>query len=487
MDTPDGFDDTSWVERFGGALEKVAAGAWLWNFPPPVLPAPIVPIEVYREAYDRAYRTLAERARHDPEAAAQFAMSSLTVDHDPAEAMTIVREHPVVKSAPGVSDGNLTIRFRLANRLLFTDLKTVVLNLVKLSFQCGGQDAALRMHRYLTAIADGRVPAHEIIVIHGLSVKRRYRLGQGAYLASYKDIRTEFNLPDKPDLWPEKDGTDPAVLVRKVECGPGLIPDGHDVGLPDTRVGYRFPTEYHCDLKSWFDDSGLLVDLFSVVLRAPLQTRTRFVCVPAWVGEIDPNAGAGASETTGWRSYVPSKTKDDLIQSHVDAFVELAHGWYSHPDRKPAMAGALGRLAGSFSRPGGPFGQQDRILDVAIALEVLYGGKTGHRLARRAAALLGTSADEQTATYDHARGFYHTRSAILHTDNKQPPPIDQLDQHLQAGQDLGCRTLTALLQRQTPPDWANIQKNLEPDAQNYIEQRKPRKNTSCCTPTTHKP
>ena len=56
---------------------------------------------------------------------------------------------------------------------------------------------------------------------------------------------------------------------------------------------------------------------------------------------------------------------------------------------------AIRRLAASFARPGGRSGQEDRILDVAIALEVLYGGTTGHKLAQRAAALLGATAEEQ--------------------------------------------------------------------------------------------
>ena len=56
---------------------------------------------------------------------------------------------------------------------------------------------------------------------------------------------------------------------------------------------------------------------------------------------------------------------------------------------------AVRRLAASLSRPGGPFGEEDRILDVAIALEIFYGGKQGHELAKRAARLLGADATEQ--------------------------------------------------------------------------------------------
>ena len=81
---------------------------------------------------------------------------------------------------------------------------------------------------------------------------------------------------------------------------------------------------------------------------------------------------------------------------------------------------AVRRLAASLSRPGGPFGEEDRILDVAIALEIFYGGKQGHELAKRAARLLGADATEQIRTYDQARRFYTVRSRIVHA--KEPGP-----------------------------------------------------------------
>ena len=56
---------------------------------------------------------------------------------------------------------------------------------------------------------------------------------------------------------------------------------------------------------------------------------------------------------------------------------------------------------------------------------MLYGGMTGHKLAQRAAALLGEIAAEQKGTYDQAKGFYDVRSRIVH--GKEPPSLDDLD------------------------------------------------------------
>ena len=142
----------------------------------------------------------------------------------------------------------------------------------------------------------------------------------------------------------------------------------------------------------------------------------------------------------------------DLSQGDVDAFLKLARGWHVYLDRPDAMNLAIRRLAASFSRPGGRFGQEDRVLDVAIALEVLYGGTTGHKLAQRAAALLGGSATEQKHRYDQAKGFYDLRSSIVHWKNVAYSR-DVLGEELEAGRDLACLTLMSLLDRGEPPKW----------------------------------
>ena len=104
--------------------------------------------------------------------------------------------------------------------------------------------------------------------------------------------------------------------------------------------------------------------------------------------------------------------------------------------------------------------------DVAIALEVLYGGKTGPDLAQRAAALLGETAAEQKWTYDQAKGFYDARSRIVHWE--APPSLDILDRELETGRNLACLTLAKLLNRQEPLRWVDVMRNRLPETQAYI-------------------
>ena len=420
----------------------------------------------YWHALHRGYRALAARAKQDARAAKQFDESNLWLDSDPVEAMAILRQHPLIKPGlvgTGVNEG---VEFGVLNRVFRSDLSYVVSCLAKLSVIEGGGEAAGRLHRYLVAATNMCVPAQEITVFHGLIVGRRVDLDRGAYLAPYELARREFNLPDGPEPFPKKSYPNAAALVRGLEYGPGIGTFEDNPGLPDVQIHYRFPTDYRIELEAWFQDSKLLVDLLSMAAGVPLLSRTRYVRLDRWIEEIDPNFAFGSEDSGGFTSDVWPKGRE-LSDAGADAFLRLSRGWHAYPGRSDAMALAVRRLAASLSRPGGRFGEEDRILDTAIALEVFYGGTTGRKLSRRAAALLGADAEEQIGIFEQARRFYRTRSNIVHPELTLAP--EALHAALEAGRDLARRTLAALLKRNAAVRWADVLMNLTPEAQAHID------------------
>ena len=77
---------------------------------------------------------------------------------------------------------------------------------------------------------------------------------------------------------------------------------------------------------------------------------------------------------------------------------------------------AIRRLSASLSRSGSLAGQ-DRILDISIALEILYklsGGEITYKLATRAGWYLGNEACERLRIKKTLSDFYGFRSAIVH-------------------------------------------------------------------------
>lgn len=465
--TSPGFDEAGWIVRLGNALQQVAAQARPRYSPPPIEVPVTGTLDEYWEVLRSGYRVLAAQAGHDPVAASQFDDSYLHTTVEPIEAMSILREHPLL--APALEDSGLGegVGFRVLNRCFRADLKWLVSNLAKLSVKEGGEEAARRLHRYLTAGASSAVPAYEISIIHGLVVEKRFNLNAGAYIAPYADARAEFDLPDEPEPLPKAPHPDAAVLVRSLKYGPGVARLEVGVESPDMKIAYRFPDDYQIDLERWFEDSKLLVDLLSIAMRAPLLSRTRYVRLAKWIVEIDPNFAFGVQDSGGFTSDMWPQGRT-LTQSDVDAFAKLARGYCTDIEEPGALTHAIRRLAASLARPGGRFGQEDRILDVAIALEILYGGKTGHKLAQRAAGLLGATAADQIRIYDQARDFYDTRSGIVHAKKAQSA-LEVLDAQLEAGRDLACISLMRLFDRSEPPAWADVAQALLPETRAHID------------------
>ena len=398
------FNEAAWIARFADALEDVAASARPSYFPIPPETRHYGSIEKHRSALRRGYHSLAARAKHDPTALSQFNKSHLWVKIDPAEAKTILREHPLIKPGLDGSGKNERVQFRVLNKTFPSDLKSLIADLAKLSVKEGGECAARRLHRYLAAGENASIPAHEITVFHGVVVKERLDLGDGAYLTSYKHARVEFDLPDEPEPRPETSTPNAAVLVRGLSYGPGVVPlgDNDRDGLPYLQIVYRFPAEYQIDLAGWFDEKRLLVALLSIAARVPLLTRTRYVRLAEWVGEINPNFAFRILNSGGNISDMWPKGRD-LSKGEVDAFLALACGWINHRGSRKVNL-AIHRLAASFSRPGGQFGTEDRVLDIAIALEIMY-GLTGSGLSTRAAWLLGRTAEERRQIFDEVKSF----------------------------------------------------------------------------------
>ena len=451
------FNEAAWIERLAAALEQVAAEARPSFYPPPTELGGYGSFEERQSALHRGYRDLAARAKHDPTASIQFKESYLRINADPVEATAILREHPLIEPALRGSGRDESVGFRILGKTFRATLKGLVARLAKLSIKEGGQEAARCLHLYLTAGANGTVPAHEITVVHGLAVKRRFNLDAGAYLAPYADAKAEFGLPDDPEPFLKTPHSETAVLVRSLEYGPGVAPVDDGNLPPVVQISYLFPADHRLELESWFQDK-LVVELLSLATRFPMLSRTRLVRVASWIEDIDPNFAYGLMQSAGYTSDV-WPAGHDLSMEDADTFLGMARGWHTYADRPGAINLAIRRLAGSFSRPGGRFGQEDRILDVAIALEVLYGGTTGHKLAQRAAALLGETAEEQKQTYDQAKGFYAVRNRIVHW-NMSPPSRDVLDKELESGRDLACLTLKRLLNRDAPLRWADVMRNL---------------------------
>ena len=446
----------------GEELARIAYNADPCFFPQNVPPPWGATEDQISEHEKRQYRDLACAARHDETAAKRFAKSSLRLKADPQNARSVLREHPLLR--PGLTDcaGVESIGFPVLIRWIPVTLDRLITNLAKVAVRDGGESAARCLHNFLVAADGAGVPGYEIIVIHGLDLDRRFELGPEAFLVPYRSVRKRFDLPeedagefsfDRPESRREVSAVPPAAFVRRMRYRPGIHPGMVGEVWPEQVVSFEFPHAYEVGGEEWPSDSRMLAELLSVSLGVPLLCRSCFFRPDEWVAQLEPNLAHGAYGGHGYPLDVwPEGHPIDAKK--LDAFVRMAKGWVKYRREHGAIDLGVRRLAGSYSRAVSRFGVEDRIVDVAIALEAMYDSH-GHKSAQRAAGLLEGNDENRLSIYNTVKRLHTVRSAIVHAD-KPPQSREEMDKSLEAARDVGRRTLQSLCDRGSEVDWARV-------------------------------
>ena len=449
------FDPDGWIARLGASLEALA--------PTATYSVSFEAGYVSNLSYDQ-FRAIQAEAGFDPANLDAVAVGYASLRSDAEEQRAILHEHPVLKEVLKGCSGEermLLVRPGCNNG---TNTNGLVSNLVAQSVKTSGADAAGLLHRFLAEGNERRLDAREYVVIYGLKLTNRIQLGDGAFLAPLDDsfISQEgFSDEDGQKLRTVgvrdrafRDGWGGStVLVRDLEWGPGVAPKSTDHNRDPAEVAWRFP---------W--DVETVIDLLSVASHRPLVTSTRHVRVAKWMHEIDPNLvfgwwGGGGFTYDGWWK------EGELAAEAETRFSELVAGWVGFHWRcdreRDALRLAVRRLAGSFGRTG-RMQLQDRILDYAIALEILYrldSSELTYKLATRAAWLLEKIPGRRLASFEKMTEFYGIRSAIVHGATKKKHRKLGQEEFARAcadGRDLACSTLSEILRRGRFPDWKQV-------------------------------
>ena len=120
------------------------------------------------------------------------------------------------------------------------------------------------------------------------------------------------------------------------------------------------------------------------------------------------------------------------------------------------MAPIIARLDEALARDG-QFASEDKILDVAIALERMYqldGGEISHKMRTRVAWYLGNDAGSRLREMETIKKFYNLRSGIVHNKRKRNSPESD-HKIFNEGFSIARRTLFKLLHEEAP-DWEKL-------------------------------
>ncbi len=448
------FDAEDWIDRLGASLDSLAADV-KFSFSSDDGQGPYLTVDQVRALQEgaRSSSTIADTKIPN---GVQWS-GTLALD----KPLAILRDHPellrTLKSA-GEDEGLL---FLFPHQTDVVSSKDLVLRLLKRTALSTGHETARLLNRYLTEGAARQLEAREFVVIYGLKLAGRIGLGNGAFLAPLDDrfISEEGFTDEEADkLKSYGAGSEEfrnqsggsSVFVRDLKWGPGVAPGSDGQNAEMAEISHSFP--YGVET---------VVILLSIASRCPLATSARHIRAPAWMHEIHTISRFG-----GWSSAtlrLDGWWEEQALSSEAeDRFERLMAAWprfqFASDREHDAFMLAVWRLWRSFSRIGG-WELQDRILDYAIALEILYRpdkNEVTYTLSTRAAWLLGKTPQQRRTIFDKVTRFYAIRSGIVHgsTSRKRKKiPLESIEQACANGRELACDSLLELLERGRFPDW----------------------------------
>ena len=393
--------ESDWIERLAEALDVLAQAVTAVRINSPTLTT-------------SQFRSLAEKANRDPNANLLFEEYIPALNSDPATAIGILQEHPIIRCYSAVAGGKPAVMTLMppgnASRL---ELDWLVCWLTKTSVRKGGIHTAQILDEILTLSEAKALPAQEITLFLGLRVEQRFDFGKAAFIAPYEQVVEEGLLTERNNApWenhPDYNKLEVAAVVRDFTWGPVI-------GAPmtsNTSPGERI-LEMSFPCLGDMESLGIIFDFLAIVTRCKLDILSIQYRGTNLIENFAPNFSTGIAtafvEANSLRPY-QSQGKP-LAVEHVDALREVLTDWSSGD---VVVRRALRRLASSVARTGG-FRLEDSILDLTIALEVMYSidNEMTYKLGTRAGHFLGCDAEERVKVFDVVKKLYDKRSEIVH-------------------------------------------------------------------------
>ena len=210
------------------------------------------------------------------------------------------------------------------------------------------------------------------------------------------------------------------AVVRTLTWGPGVKPPM----TSKSPIGEGIPdTSYRClgDRESL----SVIFDLLSVLTRCELDVLSVQYRCADFMEEIDPCFATGSTTSlveASWLRLLPT-TNRSLESEDADALRELLCDWENVDG---VAARALRRLASSVARAG-RFRLEDSILDLSIAMEMMYSidYEVTYKLGTRAGYFVGRDAGERKRIFDAVKRLYGRRSDIVHGRQTSRKDIEQ--------------------------------------------------------------
>lgn len=351
--------------------------------------------------------------------------------------LEVLLKHPAVKSAVyRAENGHLALDLNLGvSRIAGQQLGIVLTGLMDHAVEHGPQATAYALSQVIQRGENKDLSSYRILLFRGLHVERRHDFPNGLSLVSLEEVQrylADDRVREMLEAGDTEINREPiGAVVYEVKWGPVFVPAEYDMeGLnwPETSRTFR-------------DDALLLLDVLAVVHGLPVSSSRTYTSVVE--RQIEHLVGLGRRSSRFVRDALGVNTmRVEPITTPAVSEEKL-----SDCDRlvlscrdDVQLRLALSRLASSLARRG-VHEAFDRVLDVAIALEVMYRldasrGK-GSQLSRRARDLIGRDREDRNWIRRTAESIYAARTGVVH-DGTLPADAGQI---YESAFELGRRTL----------------------------------------------
>lgn len=336
------------------------------------------------------------------------------------KAIKVLRNHPELKELLTTSDQwylySLNSGTPYDTEKLKLELIDLILNATR---KTGVADAVHTCNKLLTDAADQKLEGFEFTFFAGIKLTKRWDMAPGLYVIPYKSLQQfEKHRVEKHRVYSSYDPfmleldqrgeENIAVLVREFRWGPMIV----------SNSGRRLEDEWPVEtIFTYNHNSFLIIPLLAIILNHPLRIIARTLRSAPWIENfLGRPAWEGVTFYVLGNSIAPLKKA--MIKAEDQKTNEKAlKGLESFTGTEQSrLSLAIMRLSTSLSRSG-PFVEQDKVLDISIALEILYKldkNEITYKLSTRAGWYLGRNASERLQTKKTIGDFYGLRSAIIH-------------------------------------------------------------------------
>ena len=378
-----------------------------------------------------------------------------------AEVLVVLARHPAWASLVDPADGSGKFSTKIGAESSRGSLFEVVIGLMARAMELRDDgfrlaaselDAlALPTHDSGAAPPPGNLTTgYSVAVLRGLKVNEEIPILDDIALVPFERMKAFVNRGVLSDIAHNvvqyEDWESIAALIKPFRWTPEFWTDDR-VFVSDAGLGGPF-----------FDDAEAFADLLALFHASPIVCPATFPFrihrTALWLlGH--PNCYGGYRRSATARSFDRAMGAIEPAPEALDqarkAFAVRGN------DRYRNCAPVIARLAEALARSG-QFQTEDKILDVAIALERMYeldGGEISFKLKTRAAWFLETRAARRLRVFRAVDEFYRARSTIVHRRQKGSS-TETKSEAFRKGFEVARKTVVALLERGRPPDWNDM-------------------------------